>query len=471
MYQLTPPQNIKKYKFESELGKGTFGIVCKYIKDNVPYAIKMEYPWRYSNSISKEKKILKQLQENISKNKPKFPKYIEDGQFQLTLEQKYSVQYIVIEYLEQTLQNYYVDLINSDNAILGKAKMTEDIKPENFMVKDGDIYLIDFGSSIEFDLNKFQLDKEWEPTGTPLTMSIFALQKYYSCQGDDLISTLYTILYLQDPDCLPWISYCNNLNNDKPQNQSETNNKIREFKENLNENSQKLDESSKEIIKQIKSLERLRETQPDKFSTHIDYKSINEAIQQSYKNELRAVEQMTSSDKALSEQTYNDQRQDNAEQNQIEEFDKQNINDDLESQSQKHNLDQSQSYNDKDQNVNIKIDDIQLITNQSQDQDQVYNQHEQKIEQTQYKIENQDTQFQSFKNSNPPNYGSIVQLNREKLNADKLLHENVETIQPNRGNEFEKGHQKKERRGKDQNKNYKRYDQDIDNHRCCCQIC
>ncbi|CDW78324.1 ck1 family protein kinase [Stylonychia lemnae] len=232
----------------------------------------------------------------------KVPKLIDHGSVQ-TEDKAHSIQYLIYEYLGQSLYEYFEQLLNSTNAIQGKARMTEqliqtmsqlhqlgfihrDVKPDNFMVQDNEVYLIDFGCVTEFNLENFEKEKTWYPVGTPLTQSKFVMNGFYSCQGDDLISTLYSILFLQDPDSLSWVNDCINA---KQLNIASLN-KIRDQKEKLTANQKYCDESSKVIINQIKLLESLRVEDPDKFTKDINYNAIIEAVKLSYKIEQDAFD-------------------------------------------------------------------------------------------------------------------------------------------------------------------------------------
>lgn len=83
-----------------------------------------------------------------------------------------------------------------------------DIKPQNFMMKGQDLYLIDFGlATIYVDNNKKHvLAKNDKPTilGTPKFVSLNVHNGQDPSRRDDLISVGYIYLYLLCGEELPW---------------------------------------------------------------------------------------------------------------------------------------------------------------------------------------------------------------------------------------------------------------------------
>ena len=83
-----------------------------------------------------------------------------------------------------------------------------DIKPQNFMCKDGDLYLIDFGLSSVF------IDETGEHKRNQYTKNVIGSPRYISfynhcgepmSRRDDLISLGYMYLFMQNGS-LPWDS-------------------------------------------------------------------------------------------------------------------------------------------------------------------------------------------------------------------------------------------------------------------------
>ena len=74
-----------------------------------------------------------------------------------------------------------------------------DIKPQNFMIKHDDIYLIDFGLSIFYiDENDRHIEKQDSENvvGTPKYISYFNHNGEPNSRRDDLLSLGYMILLL-----------------------------------------------------------------------------------------------------------------------------------------------------------------------------------------------------------------------------------------------------------------------------------
>jgi serine/threonine protein kinase len=79
-----------------------------------------------------------------------------------------------------------------------------DIKPHNFMLKDGDIFLIDFGLATFIDRSHEIIKTKREHViGTPKYMSMFVHSGEEACKRDDLISLGYMILEMGLGE-LPW---------------------------------------------------------------------------------------------------------------------------------------------------------------------------------------------------------------------------------------------------------------------------
>ncbi len=86
-----------------------------------------------------------------------------------------------------------------------------DVKPENFRVHNDKVYLIDFGMYREYKTKEgkhipYAAGKQFR--GTPMTSSIFTHQSSEPSRRDDLISMVYSALYIHEQGDLPWLKDC-----------------------------------------------------------------------------------------------------------------------------------------------------------------------------------------------------------------------------------------------------------------------
>ncbi len=204
---------MNKYLIESEIGKGKFGIVYKgsIRKNGKPVAIKMEQ--KQIATLRYEATILQYLTKSGIDCVPSVHWY---GIYR-------DHKYLVMDYYDMTLQHYADALFKKyghnektatqmDKVFDRMVEIVEtihrckiihrDIKPDNFMIRDSEIYLIDFGmaTAVSDDtLSKEQL----HVVGTPTWMSYFVHDGYSPHYRDDLISVGY--IYLSWYGVLPWI--------------------------------------------------------------------------------------------------------------------------------------------------------------------------------------------------------------------------------------------------------------------------
>ncbi|CDW82780.1 ck1 family protein kinase [Stylonychia lemnae] len=96
----------------------------------------------------------------------------------------------------------------STKMILGSLQLGylhRDVKPDNFRKSSDDLlYLIDFGATAKFDESKVHINSGIQNKGTNFTSSIYVLKGQYALQIDDLISVLYSILFLTEPLNIKW---------------------------------------------------------------------------------------------------------------------------------------------------------------------------------------------------------------------------------------------------------------------------
>lgn len=206
-----------KYKIEEIINEGSFGLIAKgsKVKDDKPIIIKFDTS-EY-NLIKHETFILNYLNSKNISNIPSVIYYgiIEEkpcliipyydcnlNQLILNnkLEDKHSLLIIkkVISVLENVHEQYVIH---------------RDIKPDNIMLKNNNIYIIDFG------LATFYLDGEGEHIENKKIEGIIGSYNYCSCyinelntpsRRDDIISTFYILIYLLFKK-LPWEGTNNNI--------------------------------------------------------------------------------------------------------------------------------------------------------------------------------------------------------------------------------------------------------------------
>jgi serine/threonine protein kinase len=212
----------KKYQLYEQIGHGKFGKVYSGInrktKENV--AIKME-------NIASPIRLLK--------NEAKMLKYLYDcGCRQIPLVLWYGIDYsfsinhtlLIMPYYEGSL--HMVSSTSLDKAFASSIQILEsihkhfvlhrDIKPDNFMVKSGELFLIDFGMATFYidgysnhiiesgsilDSEKKHLLLKDSIVGTPNYVSYNIHSGILGSRRDDMISLGYMYLMLHNKS-LPW---------------------------------------------------------------------------------------------------------------------------------------------------------------------------------------------------------------------------------------------------------------------------
>lgn len=208
----------RQYKILNKIGQGKFGIVFQGIdikkKQNV--AIKTENKNTPYKLLKNETAILKYLYEQGSRNIPII--YWYGIHLEMTC--------LVFTYFELSLFDY-IQKINHWEMNKKQEKINEimnvciriiesihnnlvlhrDIKPQNFMFKDGELFIIDFGLAtfyIEDKGNHIEnIDTHDTILGTPLYTSIHVHNGNSHSRRDDLISLGYIYLFMLYGE-LPW---------------------------------------------------------------------------------------------------------------------------------------------------------------------------------------------------------------------------------------------------------------------------
>ena len=189
-----------KYEILNCISNGSFGYVFKgkHIKKSEEIvAIKIEKD-SVMKSLKHETRILNYLYSNKIRKIPAIYWY---GLFD-------HCQCIVFTYYECSLADYIIRKLPDENIINGimvkmadiisqihsKYVLHRDLKPANFMIKSGDLFLIDFGLST-FYINENQIHYPNEKTdtivGSPKYISIRIFEGNRYSRRDDIISLGY----------------------------------------------------------------------------------------------------------------------------------------------------------------------------------------------------------------------------------------------------------------------------------------
>jgi len=204
----------KKYKILDKIGEGKFGFVYKglYLKTNEPIAIKLETRKSQMRLLKNETTVLKYLYDHGCRSTPIIYWYGVDNDY----------SYLVMSYYEISLYDYSIKLelssekidkimlvcIDILEIIHAQFVIHRDIKPQNFMISNEEIYLIDFGfATFYIDENEEHLPniENQTITGTPKYISYNVQDGYSPSRRDDLISLGYLYMYLCCKE-LPWES-------------------------------------------------------------------------------------------------------------------------------------------------------------------------------------------------------------------------------------------------------------------------
>lgn len=237
-----------KYKIQSCISNGSFGYVFKgnHIKNSgETVAIKIEKN-SAMKSLKHETKILNYLYSNKIRKIPAIYWY---GLFD-------DCQCIVFTYYECSLSDYIMrkplephiingimtKMVDIISQIHSKYVLHRDLKPSNFMIKSGDLFVIDFGlSTFYIDENRIHYPNEKSDTiiGSPKYISIRIFEGNKYSRRDDIISLAYIYMFMVLKDT-PWeptdyspenvldetIQTCGELNIDHPKNRMRYENRI-----------------------------------------------------------------------------------------------------------------------------------------------------------------------------------------------------------------------------------------------------
>ena len=204
---------FKKYFVVDFIKKGGFGSIFsgKNIKNDQSVAIKREPASERFSILKHEVTILKYLYDHKIRNIPIVHWFGKHENFLYFIMPKYDCS--LYEYIEckqiskAKIKSIIIQCISLLQSIHQLFLVHRDIKPQNIMVHNGELFLIDFGFSIFYiDENKHHYIDEQEEqsiTGSPRFASYFIYEGFKPSRRDDLISIAYIYLYLVYKE-LPW---------------------------------------------------------------------------------------------------------------------------------------------------------------------------------------------------------------------------------------------------------------------------
>lgn len=167
------PHRIRGFTYERLLGSGTYGQVFLYSKGSEKVAIKLENANQNFQTLTSETITLKKIIqatpypcENTRQEKLLVPKYYDHGLVNSDKDNNIQYNFLTMEYLDQSLDEYLSSNADNRNALsFGQISVLalkalkslhqrgfihKDVKPDNFRIKDNEVYLIDFGLSREY---------------------------------------------------------------------------------------------------------------------------------------------------------------------------------------------------------------------------------------------------------------------------------------------------------------------------------
>jgi len=208
-----------KYIIKDKLGNGKFGIVYLgiYKKNNEKVAIKTENLRTPMKLLKHETTILKYLYDRGSRNVPIIYWYgihLDNTCLIMTYYETSLFEYIKTKELNiDQINKIFLQMIVILENIHKNFVVHRDIKPQNFMIKDSELFLIDFG------LATFYVDETGEHIDESSHESILGTPKYISpnihagitpSRRDDLISIGYIYIFLVCRE-LPWDMITTNI--------------------------------------------------------------------------------------------------------------------------------------------------------------------------------------------------------------------------------------------------------------------
>ena len=200
-----------KYTIDSLLSEGIFGKIYKgfHVKTREPVAIKIDYGPHNMATVNHESRIINYLFHAGVRKIPEiywfgYTNYSATGirspSLVMTLYECSLNDYMLRKTMTvEKLDIIFERILDIFEKVHKHFVLHRDIKPHNFMVKSGDIFLIDFGLSTFYmnDNGEHYPNRiEESIVGTPKFTSIHVLEGNRYSRRDDLISIGYMYIYM-----------------------------------------------------------------------------------------------------------------------------------------------------------------------------------------------------------------------------------------------------------------------------------
>jgi|LauGreDrversion4_2_1035121.scaffolds.fasta_scaffold05044_9 serine/threonine protein kinase len=204
-----------KYQVIKQLGSGGFGSVYKgnCLHKGITVAMKFESQTTPYKMLRREASLLKYLYDHGCRSIPVVYWYgpykqtvcLVMGYYECSMSDYIKIKDLTINKINNILVQY-VRIIQSVHT---QYVIHRDIKPQNCMIKSGELFLIDFGLAtfyVNEDKTHINISEPAETiVGSPKYVSFYVHDSCIPTRRDDLISLGYMYIYLYSKE-LPWDS-------------------------------------------------------------------------------------------------------------------------------------------------------------------------------------------------------------------------------------------------------------------------